>query len=147
MGYYGNSTGLTNVNDIEKNNSDTTTTNRTCTTSFANHINRSSIVVPSGYRAIIMVFAAANGVYESEAGRLGIRIKLDGTSSSNSSEFVGHVGFHDNYAGSCSIFKVFDVAAGTYTVRFQVREVSGNIIFNNRGQTDYMSTSCFSYRA
>ena len=126
---------------------DTTTTNRTCTTSFANHISRRSIVVPSGYRAIIMVFASANGAYESEAGRLGMRIRIEGSATGNGSEFVGHIGFHDNYAGSGSVFRCIDVAAGTYTVRFQVREVSGNIIFNNRGQTDYMSTTCFSYRA
>tara|TARA_Y100000401_G_C8319843_1_gene224636 strand:- start:594 stop:1037 length:444 start_codon:yes stop_codon:yes gene_type:complete len=147
MAFYGNSTGLTNVNDVEKNNMDTTTTNRTCSTSFSNHISRSSIVVPSGYRAIIIVFASANGVYEADAGRLGCRIRIEGSATGNGSEFVGHIGFHDNYAGNACVFRVIDVAAGTYTVRFQVREVSGNIIYNSRGQTDYMSTTCFSYRA
>ena len=96
---------------------------------------------------IIMVFAAANGVHESEAGRFGMRIRIEGTATGNGSEFRGHVGYHDNYAGSGSIFRCIDVAAGTYTVIFQIREVSGNCTFNNRGQTDYMSTTCFSYRA
>ena len=105
MAFYGNSTGLTNVNDVEKNNMDTTTTNRTCTTSFSNHISRSSIVVPSGYRGIIMVFASANGAYESEAGRLGMRIRLEGSATSNGSEFVGHKGFHHNYPGSGTLFR------------------------------------------
>ncbi len=88
----------------------------------------------------------ADGMFESEAGAYSVRIRLTGSATVNPAEGSGHTGYHDNYAGSCQDFQCFDVGAGTYQVRAQVRERQGNVIFNNRGQIDTLTSVCLLYR-
>ena len=60
----------------------------------------------------------------------------------NPDEVSGHNGYHDNYGGSGN-FMSFDV--GNKHITYQIRERQGNVIFNNRGQIDCLSSSCLTY--
>tara|TARA_Y100000361_G_scaffold137313_1_gene138642 strand:+ start:546 stop:989 length:444 start_codon:yes stop_codon:yes gene_type:complete len=147
MAFYGETDGLTGVNDVPQIHKNRTTTDRTCSGSFVDHITSSNLVVPSGYRGLIIAHFYSDGMFESEAGAYATRIRLTGSASSTPNETTGHQGYHDNYAGSAADFQAFDVGAGTYQVRIQVRERRGNVIFNNRGQTDSLTSTLITYRA
>ena len=147
MPFHGESDGLTGVNDIVSSHRNRTSTDRSCSGSFADHITSSNHVVPSGYRGLIIAHFYADGMLETEAGAYSTRIRLTGSASSNPDETSGHTGYHDNYAGSAAEFQTFDVGPGTYQVRIQIRERQGNVIFNNRGQIDTLQSCCMTYRA
>ena len=147
MAFYGESDGLTGVNDINTVHRTRTSTNRSCTSSFVTHITSGNHTVPSGYSGLIMANFYADGMKESEAGAYSVRITLSGSSAVNPAEASGHTGYHDNYAGSCQDFQCFDVGPGTYQVNAQIRERQGNVVFNDRGQIDCLTSVCLTYRA
>ena len=147
MAFHGETDGLTGVNDINTVHRTRTSTDRSCTGSFATHLTSGNHTVPSGYSGIIMASFYADGMFESEFGAYSVRIRLTGSATVNPDEASGHNGYHDNYAGSCQDFMCFDVGPGTYQVRAQVRERQGNVIFNNRGQIDCLTSVCLTYRA
>lgn len=146
MAFYGESDGLTGVNDIPNVHRSRTSTDRSCSGSFATHITSGNHVVPSGYSGLIIASFYADGMQETEAGAYSVRITLSGSGTVNPAEASGHNGYHDNYAGSCQDFMCFDVGAGTYQVNAQIRERQGNVIFNNRGQIDCLQSVCLTYR-
>ena len=146
MAFYGESDGLTGVNDIPNVHRSRTSTDRSCSGSFATHITSGNHVVPSGYSGLIIASFYADGMMETEAGAYSVRITLSGSGVVNPAEASGHNGYHDNYAGSCQDFMCFDVGAGTYQVNAQIRERQGNVIFNNRGQIDCLQSVCLTYR-
>ena len=147
MAFYGESDGLTGVNDVNTVHRTRTSTDRSCSGSFATHITSGNHTVPSGYRGLIMANFYADGMMETEAGAYSVRITLSGSGTVNPDEASGHNGYHDNYAGSCQDFMCFDVGAGTYQVNAQIRERQGNVIFNNRGQIDCLQSCCLTYKA
>ena len=147
MAFYGESDGLTGVNDINTVHRSRTSTDRSCSGSFATHITSGNHVVPSGYSGLIIASFYADGMMETEAGAYSVRLTLSGSATINPAEASGHNGYHDNYAGSCQDFMCFDVGAGTYQVNAQIRERQGNVIFNNRGQIDCLQSCCLTYRA
>ena len=147
MAFHGETDGLTGVNDVNTVHRTRTSTDRSCSGSFADHITSGNHVVPSGYSGIIMASFYADGMFESEFGAYSVRIRLTGSGSVNPDEASGHTGYHDHYAGSAEDFMCFDVGAGTYQVRAQVRERQGNVVFNNRGQIDCLQSVCLTYRA
>ena len=146
MAFHGETDGLTGVNDVPTTHRTRTSTDRSCTGSFVDHITSGNHTVPSGYRGLIMANFYADGMAETEAGAYSVRIRLTGSASANPAEASGHNGYHDNYAGSCQDFMCFDVGAGTYQVNAQIRERQGNVIFNNRGQIDCLQSVCLTYR-
>tara|TARA_R100000231_G_C5313863_1_gene161295 strand:- start:439 stop:882 length:444 start_codon:yes stop_codon:yes gene_type:complete len=146
VAFHGETDGLTGVNDINTVHRTRTSTDRSCTGSFATHITSGNHTVPSGYRGLIMANFYADGLFETEAGAYSCRITLTGSGTVNPDEVSGHNGYHDNYAGSAQDFMSFDVGPGTYQVRAQVRERQGNVVFNNRGQIDCLSSVCLTYR-
>ena len=146
MAFHGETDGLTGVNDVNTVHRTRTSTDRSCSGSFATHMTSGNHVVPSGYSGLIIASFYADGMFESEAGAYSVRITLSGSGTVNPDEASGHTGYHDNYAGSCQDFMCFDVGAGTYQVNAQVRERQGNVIFNNRGQIDCLQSVCLTYR-
>ena len=146
MAFYGESDGLTGVNDVNTVHRTRTSTDRSCSGSFATHITSGNHVVPSGYSGLIIASFYCDGMLETEAGAYSVRLTLSGSATINPAEASGHNGYHDNYAGSCQDFMCFDVGAGTYQVNAQIRERQGNVIFNNRGQIDCLQSVCLTYR-
>lgn len=147
MAFYGSSTGLTGVNDVVSTNRVHTTTDRSLSGSFVDHMTSNNHVVPSGYRGIILAFGFCGGLEEINLGQVAFRIRLTGSSSSNPTEAKGHQGYQDFDGGDITDFQAFDVGAGTYQVNLQARESLGQITLNNRAQKDLLFSTCITYRA
>jgi len=122
----------------------TTTSDRTATSSFVNHLTVGTFTIPSGYTGIVVLSGNFSGAYEGNSGGGMHRVRLTGSATYTSDEFRHALGYFDNYAPAHSSRWVFpSVSAGTYTAALQIAKYQGDYIFNYRSSTDVFSCTVY----
>lgn len=122
-----------------------TLTDRSLTSSYVEHINLSSFVIPSGYTGLVALSIFFSTYNEDGNGSFKAYVKLDGTTDYDSSEFTSARGQASNQGISWGFTYYFDgVAAGTYTPRAYAKiNLGSNIILNNKGGEDIFTANVF----
>ena len=122
----------------------TTTTDRTATSSFVNHLTVGTFTIPSGYTGIVVLSGNFSGAYESANGGGLHRVRLTGSATYTSDDFRHTLGYFSNFAGGHSSRWVFpSVSAGTYTAALQLSKYQGDYIANYRNSTDVFSCTVY----